>query len=1377
MEYIIDESYDFPVHPDSAQGENFKLQISTPEGVDFVELPKLPFQKREKYILPPTLRCRVKNFDDFGKPVLAHMIAPYVNDLYARTFEKGETFECEVISVPDKPAEDPYMVRDPHGIFFRLVEPEVILSKGQKIRCKFTRMTPRFFHLKRVNEGSKIPYYSPTTIFDAIGLTGNARILVSDMIDKWPEMSAVRADLEIKNPLWPMTFHRTVMRMLPEWLSKARIVRNRRALRRLLDALRNGLLFLLEGSGFLNSVPNENRRALRQQLTEMVESVEPYRQTLELITHHRQHTFVEGLLDKLQKSGYLYHPAEQFAVLMIIFRLYPETVGNYLSRIFESIFGRDLENWRREPFRSAFVEQFEIYVRQARDEIEALPVAESRDQKSKLEAIITAIALRLILADSKDEGLAVINRSESLFYKYISILRPLNTEALLTKSFLSLLGADVSSKLSYDQLKEPMMMMTQATVMPTGDIMTRIDSTHRFTGNDVDVIISSEGIRLSHSKQREITEQVIPEGLMPWLSPRIFLNGIPKLSGSKLNKISEHNQWWHNIETNLFDSVTPVQAAESETHFPVRKAYKNDEVYIVIDSVDDIYNNNPTFNCHIEDNDFEEGRGILKRDQIVGYNLKLPSERAYKNADGTQLGFLARVLDVRDDGSYIFSLRERVDEYIEETMTYDHKFTALIAGVNERDYSAISSDGVGLFVIRDEEVGSDLHIGDVVNCNLQQTGKQGQVRAFAMSVNEDPRARIEKNEAFVNLMRGIGEGVSDADDDAPAEEEDVMRDIDEILSPGDMREIIGIIRFKAIAETDLIKAYDYLRFARLLARVLGDKALAEQLGTHAALLSLHQYYATNSRIEAEKLEALQPSALPDPLLRLIYHRLEMVSWLDRPERMEDLYRTVNDPANELEGSIARLVLSYNMLHTAENGNNDYISEIKQQIMHKLNVNNETRRGKYYGSESKYLEFKTSIIYPAVAPGEEMREAPEEQQFHIMSRIAGLLNANGGRLYLGVNNDGYEVGMHDDFKYFERKPVKVGKYLTKIRNIDNLCVFIENLVDQTFGASIARKIEVSVDDEAEKGVVLISVAESLDPVFINDRLFVRQSGQSTREYHGTDVDEFVRERNALKAERAHLLALENQDTTSEAETPEETLKEPISSNVRQAEIPTDTKADFAVGELAENIKDSLSTSRWRPNVCHSYEVGFADPYGYLYFLEDNKLIFSTVDLYKEPGEDCRLALVIPHELADAYLVLGFDNERCLKINLQEIYTKGENTEMEINSEYPLMFAAIAGKDDALVCVAADSGGTLWKRANRVQTIESGHLNSTPRRLHEAPIHHTVAYEIADSSAIEKFADSLAEKLPSKRFGVTLRVKEGSMGLQSKIEDLIKDCHNG
>lgn len=1364
MIYEIDQSYDFEVLPDLPSDNFFNISVDTPSGKAIVQLGKLEFQKSPSYIIPSRLYCRVKNIGSDGLPVLTHVVAPYIYDLYIDTFTAGKTFSCEVMTVPAKPAEEPYMIRDRNGIFYRLNEPDGMLSKGQIVRCRFVKLTPKFFQMEMADDDAKLPYHSPAFLFDAIGTGNTLKRLFVSAIERMDDFEGIRAEIEARNPLWILNAGRMMLQNMSGWFMQGKLQRRHRLFSAVLSSLRSALLYLLEGSGFLNAAPAEYCRSLRQQLTSTVESIEPYEATLQLISEDRQDIFVENLLDKLSKSGYLYHPAGQFAILMLIFRLHPDKVGSYLNRIFESIFGRDLDNWKREPFRSAFVEQFEIYIREARGEIDALPVAESREQKSRLETIITAIALQLLLADENSS----LTHSSSLFFRYISLLRPLNSETLLTKSFLSLLGAHVPTRLDYQQLKQPMMMMTRATIEAPGNPLDRLDTTHRYTNGTAELTVSSKGIVLNRSR-RAMAERVIPEGLMPWLSPQIMLDGIHGLTGARMRRLTDHHQWWHDIESSLLEPETAVPEREQIQPKTKRRAEPGDEVFVVIERTDDFFSDNPTFVCRIDDNEFEDGAGTLRRDQIVGYNLRQPSANAYHSEDGAKLGFLVTVTDVAADGSYVFSLRDEVNRFIEDSFNYDDEYTVIVAHANERTYSGICYNGIGMYLERENTGCDNYRVGDVVRCRMSHIGGTGQLRAYIVERTDDPDDRFDKYEAFIRLMHSLGEpGTTPLGD---SETEEPIRDIDELLTPDDIREITGILRFHAIAETDLIKAYDYLRFARLLAMLIGDDALAGSLSTHASLLSLLQYYSINSRIEPDSLESLKADAVRDPLLRQIYHRLEMVSWLDRPERIPELYKSATEPSNELEGSVARLVLSYNMLASNDSsGDSSIAAEIQQQIKRKLNVNNETRSRKYYGSESKYLEFKTSIVYTATGPGQDAREDPEAQQFHILSRIAGLLNANGGRLYLGVNNDGYEVGLHDDFKYFERKCALIGNYSFRIKNVDNLCVFIENLVNETFGASTGRKIDVSADNEAEKAVIQIDVKESLDPVFLAGRLFVRQSGQATREYHGEAVDEFVREREELRAERAHLLALSPAGDRPAADDSAETDMPEAAPAVTATETTEST-------ETAPDSGDSharLQTSRWRPNALHYYEPGFVEPYAYLYFADDSSLKFSTADQYMDNEAWCRLALAVPHDSADGSLILGFANERVLRIPLAEVFEKGENTRIEHNSEYPLLFASIATKDDILVCVAADSSDTLWKRAARVGSIEHSHLMSHPKRLHDAPISHTVTYEIADADTADAFNDCLADRLASRRFGVTMRVKTSSPSMQSKIDELVNQC---
>lgn len=1353
MLYEINNTYDFPVIAELSDGDNYSLRVSTPKGDRNVLLAKLAFQKRSREI-PTTIHCRVKRLDSDGVPVLVHDIRRYVHTLYEGVYRRGESIECTVASVPDDPQQQPYSVRDRNGIFYNLFEKDTLLVKEQKIRCKFTRLTTNIFSMVRVDEWAQLTYHTPEALLKSIGVDERISRIVLEKIFNTEAFAPVREEIATKAPQWPLTAATVIGRHINEWFLGAKLWRNNKLLSALLKALEESLLYLLEGSSFLNTLAPDLRRNLQKQLTELVEALEPYSRTLELIRQHRQDEFVVALFDKLGKSGYLYHPSVQFGILMLIFREYPAKVRYYLNRIFESIFSRDLSNWKREPFRSAFAEQFEIYVRQARRDIDALPVAETREQKTSLETIITAIALQLILADENSRS----KRNQSLLYRYISLLRPLKAEALLSKSFMALMGVRLPDRIDYATLREPMMMMTQATVLPAGDILSHIEGIHTFKAGDNVLTVSRSGIAVEQANG--MGDRVVPEGLMPWLRPQIYVQGVRPVSSTKLRSITDHQRWWTDIEQALF-SGTPAAKEESS----IVEAKVGEDVWIVIDGVTDVYDNDPTFLCRIRHEGRVESKGTMKRSAVVNYNLRQPSERSYRAADGSQLGFYARVVGRQDDGSYVFSLRDEVDQHIQKTLNYEDEYTAVVTGANPMGYSAISSEGIGLFLERDSS--TDCRAGDVVHFRLRSGHSLGSIFGYITNTATSPEDNFVKNTAFERLMTAIG--VADEEEDAKNEYiETANIDSDEILSADDLRELIEILRFKAISEGDIVVAYDYLRLCRILAIMLGEDTLADKLLTHAALLALHQYYATNNRIDSEELERLRDNSADSELLRMIFHRVELVSWLGKEDKNPMLYETSQNPATELEGSLAKLVLSFNMLHLMDQ-DSTLCDSLREQIKGKLNLNSEVKVGKYYGSESKYLEFKTSIVYPASEPGSEVRESPAEQQMHILSRIAGLLNADGGRLYIGVNNDGYAVGLHDDFKYFERHKAWLSNRFMPIGNIDNMCVFLENLIHETFGATVSRKIEVSVDNETDKDVILISVRKSLTPVLLEGKLYVRQSGQSTREYHGADIEEFVAERASQRAE----LEIQEQTAAAAIAAAEADEAETVITEAKNDETPIPAAETIVVAEEAP-APATLALSRWRSNILHEYDPDFVEPFGYLYFMSDNTVSFSKSDLYMEHQPDCRAVMTIAHELKDAFLVMAFEDERILKVPLQEIYERGENNPARINPDFKLQFVAIAGKDDSILSIVADSNSSLWKRAFPMNQIENGHISSQPRKAHESPINHSVAWEVIDSTATDAFKDCTSDKLGTRKIGSAMRVRETEPRAQEKIAEICSRC---
>lgn len=1372
MNYIINQIYPFEVLPGDARDDVFRLKAEMPDGVAEITLPKLQFQKRAGYLAPTQLTCRVKSFDDDGLPVVTHVVPPYVYELYNTKFKKGEIFECEVFYVPAKPEVDSYRIIDRNGIFYNLQYSDNILSKGQIVKCRFVKLTPKYFQFELVDEVAKFSYFSPETIFGAIG----TRPLLRQFIMEHLIETSTDASREIanQNPLWPVNTARVVLSRLPEWFLEARLQQRYSVWGCLLNTLRDMLLFLLEGSGYLNGAPAEQQRNYRRQLTTMVESVEPYRRTLEIIAGGLEVQFVNGLLDKLEKSGYLFHPADQFAVLMLFFRLHPENVGNYMSRIFEGILSRDLDNWKREPFRSAFVEQFEIYVSQARTKIDALPMAESLGQKARIQAVVMALALQILLGDENDN----LERNSSLYYRYISLLRPNNTRQLLSKSFLALMGVKVNGNLRFEQLKEPNLMMTSAMVTSYDDELQALTTNHLYTNGTIDISVSSEGIALSQSRRNDIAESVIPENLMPWLRPQVHVEGVRSLTASKFKKLNEHELWWGEIEHQLFDSNVPVAALTVDR--TMRRAEEDDEVFIVVDSVEDTGDGNPVFHCHIDDSDYSEGSGVLYRSDIVGYSLRQINEFSFRDNRGRKLFYRARVKRFNPDGTYIFTLENEVKAYTDAYYQAGEEYSVLIAH-EARDaaqrfvgYTGFTSDGVSIYVPCSQKE-HNFRVGDIISVRLLPATNG--INVFDILGIDDTQS-FTKNTAFDCLMQEIAvpEAMEDSEESGS---EELLRDPDEILNTDDVRELIEIIRFNAIASTDLMRAYDYLRFAALMARIIADDSLAATLRTHAKLLTLHKDYATNAKLDPAKLDPLRAPASENELLGMIFHRLEMVSWLSNQEYTERLYKTVANPASELEGSIARLVLSYNMLMGGETEVNKSIADgIRQEIMKKLNVNNEIRMGKHYGSESKYVEFKTSLVFPPVKPGEKMVENPLKQQHNILTRIAGLLNAEGGHLYLGVNNEGYEVGMPDDFRYYERHTVSDGRYMHKIKDVASLCLFINHLVTYNFGETVARKINIAQDPEAHKGVVDIQVERSLEPVRIDNELWVRQTGEVTRLISDEkSIREFEEERKDLRL-REQISLRAKLEAADEAEEAEEIIvaEEQCAPRDTENEASEETAPAEYNAEEPKADEATIATSMWRPNVYRSYESDFVEPYGFLYFFKDNKLLFSTSDLYTYPGaDDCVQTLVIPHDMENAYLVIGYDNERALRISLSEIYQKAKTSKtINFNADYDVLFVALASKDDALVVMGADSADTLWRRAVKISSIDANHLMSKPVRLHESPINRTFGFEIADASALSHFKDCMSDKLAPKRFGETMRVKTSSPDLEYKLKQLIKDC---
>lgn len=1338
-EYVVDQCYDFPIDTSADINEDF-FRILLNDGVE-LRLPKFLYQRGKP--LPTTVYCRVKMIRD-GIPVLSHVPAQHVYRLYSDRDWARESYDFKVTHLPQA-KDGPYELTDSNGIIFRLADNEARLALGQRVRCRFVRLTERNFMIVRDYAEDALQYLSIDDILGQLSLSPVLVRFLHNFLQRTEAMERARAEMREMRAGWAMTAMQGLRAGMADLFATARVPRNARALRAMFGALRDAALMLLENSEFLRNSSGDTRAGMQRQLTETAESVDPYLRAISLLTQGTDQTYIMGLMEKLRKSGYLYHPKLQFGTMMAIFRLKPALIKKALGSIYDAVMQWQLNTWTVEPFRSAFVEQFEIYVEDARHRIDELPQPETEADFDNLENVLTAIALQLHIADADTYEAYSLNRSR--LYRYAALARPRSAEALLDKALHSLMsGGTHHLEFGYDSIKNYTMMVT-ALSTPLHEAQKQFSGTRVLRAGHVAVELSADGISLRRTDEAD-PRPVLPNGSMTWLTPQIYLEGVEQLSAAKLRKYQAHQELWKQIELALLEERATPAASER-----LRRAEPGDEVEIrVISAEADRFGSNPRLICEIIDPCFEHDKGYLYRSDIVDYKVKNFDPRCYTGTNGKPLSFWAEVKECDSEGRYIFTLKDAADQLVRtELANRTDEMLAVITVASGTRYSAIGDRGFGFFI--DKSYGfENLEPQTYVRVRLTDIPVEGNIVAEIVDYAHDGET-VSKDDTLVYLMRQLG---AETDDDA---DDEIMRDSDELLSVDELLEIVEMLRFHALSTPQLLAAVDYLGLARVLALVAGDERTARMLHTHMALLGQHQFYADNTRIDTESLDALAPAVKEHPLLERIFSRLRIVSWLGDPHSLESLAPYVNSPRNELEGKLARLVSSYNMLASGDLEDTENLKFIKKRIASLLGVNSDAQHLKHYGSESQYVEFKSSIVFPALRKGETFTGPdPDRQHQEILEIIAGFLNSTGGTLFLGVNDQHYEKGLADDLAYLSK--------FKNIRSLDNLCVHIDNLVRSSYdlGTTVGNYVHVSVDDESERGVIIIKVDPSRRPVLLGGNIFVRQSS-STVPMLDESRTIFMADRARRYDEMMRIAGLELADDDNDSD-----------DDSTAADTAKNTPVTPVAVEDAENHVDPIATSAWRHNVLHSYEDGYSAPACYIYFNDKGEIKYSTTDMYCDTDKDCTLALTVSPDDVDqgGYLVMAFAGERVAKVPLREIFEKPENSLLRYWDGAPLEFASVARPGDGLMCVLADSNDGLSARCTLIDRIDESRLTAQPPRILSMPVAYAYRWGQVAASALPHLTNYMADNLSQRQIGYTLRTRAGMPATESIVRTLFASC---
>lgn len=149
-------------------------------------------------------------------------------------------------------------------------------------------------------------------------------------------------------------------------------------------------------------------------------------------------------------------------------------------------------------------------------------------------------------------------------------------------------------------------------------------------------------------------------------------------------------------------------------------------------------------------------------------------------------------------------------------------------------------------------------------------------------------------------------------------------------------------------------------------------------------------------------------------------------------------------------------------------------------------------------ESQTVEFKSTARWNARAG-----QLDKKMEHIVLKTVCGFLNAEGGTLLIGVDDDGEVVGLAEDMKTLGSKP-----------NRDGYELFLRQHLDNNLSVRTASTVRIRFEMVRGADVCLVSVAASGKPVFARpleggqdpSEFWVR-IGNATRQLHGDDMVEY------------------------------------------------------------------------------------------------------------------------------------------------------------------------------------------------------------------------------------------------------------------------------
>lgn len=1071
----------------------------------------------------------------------------------------------------------------------------------------------------------------------------------------------------------------------------------------------------LESESLLPRCKEAERILLEQRFTDIIELISYYIQAIEILRNGTAEDTISHILSTLSTCAYIYHPRKQFCIMQCIFMLDFSMMEKHIDTILATLRSQEVYLWNRKPFQMQWLKLLQGYVDNIYNQTDRL----SSDLTTK-ETMIQVLIIELILGRNATHKIYDTSLNQAILYRLVSLMNVSDPNKTLQRAFLSLFTqAEFDAALPFNS--DDAFVLSNMLCSQNNDTVESFEPA-KYESDMALLSVNEQAITIQ-PKDLDRDNLYMPlsarMGLWHGLSIRLDEKPPVKLRGKVGTTIEHYKELWEYINHSLFSKKRKTSKKQN------RKLYIDDEtVIIVTKQLPAQY----VFECKVVE-DSCEGEGTLDvLNDVVSF---YPGEINIQSFEyqGMPLMLRAYVKDIKSDGSYVFAMHDMITEYEDDVrvndLFYNSRLTCLLSnqvpGVPR--IPAVSSEGFSVSVAPAPGMElSDLKKGMIVEVDNITEGSNGYL--YATFLRESPESRFGITEAFHQLMRGY------ANNEVynPKEEKDELENAVS-MNPVYVAELMGIIDAKATLEEDNIKAYNYLNFCRLLAIMLDSKERVSYYDSRLTLLELLNDFAALDKVDTKKINLIaetEPELFErNAILRHDFMQLRIIGCLDSEEHYEELYRWSSLTEDPHLQQLASLVLSHNFVK--KSGLLTQAVDILDKIRALLKLQKSSSNKKNYGKEDFHTEFKTSIIYPENS----MRADVEAQTIKIMQEICAFLNAEGGHLYLGVSDIGYEMGLEEDLKNTLFKGSR-DKYET----------YVNNKMVYYLGQEGAHYVHTHFDEEVSNAVLIIDIEPCPTPISVGCEYFERM-GTSARKVNENYRDKFLAIRKQWAEEHIPHLAVASAPASTAEPTPHE----------------KETKSSSRLVESAP-ITDHIQTSRFRNNVLHDYEEGYRPVTAVICLMDTDE--YKVLD--DDDWQDYRLKLAVHEDEEEGWLILVYESGRVCKVSMAELLQRERGREFKRYAGEKLIFASIATEADAVCVGFIDGKSNRYVRFDDLSKFEHSKMQAEgtlPMDVPNSGVHYV--------EVLNKDLVPINRNIGRKTIGCILKTAEGR-----RCMEVLPDC---